>query len=252
MIDDLDESLRELVQRDVVNGGKVDVSFDAPTKEWASRRQGPALDLYLYDIREDLQRRRVQYEEARGDDGRVVSREVPARLFKLSYLVSAWTQRAEDEHRLLSAALACFLSADCLPRDILRGRLAELGEPVRTTVGLPLPQDRSISDVWTALGGELKPSLDLIVGLPFPARAPRAFEIGPPVLEEPRLDFTRPDAEAETVSRRRRPADSKDEDRRPGSGDTPSQATLIEQIRGGKPGSEGSRRRTVRTMPPRR
>lgn len=245
MIDDLDESLRELVRRDVLNGTKVDVSFDAPTREWASRRQGPTLDLYLYDIREDIQRRRVQYEEGRGDDGRVVSREVPARLFKLSYLVTAWTQRAEDEHRLLSAALACFLSADSLPRDVLRGRVAELSEPVRTTIGLPLPQDRSISDVWTALGGELKPSLDLIVGLPFPARSPRAFEIGPPVLEEPRLDFTRPDADAETAPRRSRPTASEGRD-------TPSEEALIEQVRGGKPGSDGGRRLTVRTMPPRR
>ena len=35
----------------------VDVVFDAPTKDWAARRNAPTVNLYLYDIREDLRRR---------------------------------------------------------------------------------------------------------------------------------------------------------------------------------------------------
>ena len=35
----------------------------------------------------------------------IVGRHLPPRHFKLSYLVTAWTQRPEDEHRLLSALL---------------------------------------------------------------------------------------------------------------------------------------------------
>ena len=41
---DVDESLRELARRDVLNGAGVDISFDAPTKEWSSRRNSPALN----------------------------------------------------------------------------------------------------------------------------------------------------------------------------------------------------------------
>ena len=37
------------------------------------------------------------------------------------------------------------------------------------TVALPPPEDRALSDVWSALGGELKPSLDLVVISPFEA-----------------------------------------------------------------------------------
>ena len=46
---------------------------------------------------------------------RVIARHLPPRHFKLSYLVTAWTQRPEDEHRLLSSLLGCFLRYDALP-----------------------------------------------------------------------------------------------------------------------------------------
>ena len=181
MIHDVDESLRALVRRDVLNGANVDVSFEAPTRDWSSRRNSPTLNLYLYDIHEDLQRREVQHEEIRGDNGRVIGRRPPPRRFKLSYLVTAWTQRPEDEHRLLSAVLSCFLPIDALPTDVLRGEVADQPHPLRVTIGLPLPADRAISDVWSALGGELKASLDLIVTAPFDTRRHRA--VGPAVLE---------------------------------------------------------------------
>ena len=34
------------------------------------------------------------------------------------------------------------------------------------TIALPPPEDRSFADVWSALGGELKPSLDIVVSAP--------------------------------------------------------------------------------------
>src|SRR5213075_1352074 len=127
MIQDVDESLRALVKRDALNGSKADVAFDAPNKEWSSRRNTPTVDLYLYDIREDLEQREVMWEDIRGDsrDSRLITeRRPPPRRFKLSYLVTAWTQRPEDEHRLLSSTLSCFLRFDALPPDILQGELS--------------------------------------------------------------------------------------------------------------------------------
>src|SRR6185436_19501819 len=53
VIHEIDESLRRLVLRDAVNGSGVELSFEAPTKEWASRRNTPTINIYLYDIRED-------------------------------------------------------------------------------------------------------------------------------------------------------------------------------------------------------
>jgi Pvc16 N-terminal domain len=184
MIHELDESLRKLVTRDAVNGSGVEVSFDAPTREWAARRNIPTVDLYLYDIREDLQRRDVQYEEVLGESGRVVERRPPPRRFKLSYLVTAWTQRPEDEHRLLSALLHCFLRYDQLPDDVLAGSLADQVHPILVGIALPPPEERSISDVWSALGGDMRAALDLAVIAPFD---PSRVLVAPPPVEEAKV-----------------------------------------------------------------
>jgi hypothetical protein len=167
VISEVDEALRVLIEREAIGVGDVEVVFDAPTKDWASRRNAPTIDVYLYDIREDLRRReRGLINEYEGN--LVRARHLPPRYFKLSYLVAAWTQRPEDEHRLLSALLSCFLRHEALPKDVLTGSLATLGLPVPVTVALPPPEDRSFADVWTALGGELKPSLDVVVSAPTP------------------------------------------------------------------------------------
>src|SRR5213592_1705262 len=130
MIQDVDESLRALVKRDALNGSKADVAFDAPTKEWSSRRNTPTVDLYLYDIREDLEQREVMWENIRGESGVVSERRPPPRRFKLSYLVTAWTQRPEDEHRLLSALLSAFIRSPMIKPELLEGSLAEPNLPV--------------------------------------------------------------------------------------------------------------------------
>src|SRR3989440_4344925 len=166
MIQDVDESLRALVKRDALNGSKADVAFDAPTKDWSSRRNTPTVDLYLYDIREDLEQREVMWESIRDDSGFVTERRPPARRFKLSYLVTAWTQRPEDEHRLLASLLKCFLAYDRIPDDSLVGALADTGTVISLTVGVPAVPDRNVTDLWTAIGGELRPGLDLVAMAP--------------------------------------------------------------------------------------
>jgi len=166
MINDVDNCLRSVVRRDALKGSAVEVVFVAPTKEWSARRSAPALDLYLYDIREDLTRRENGLIDVLDDNGRVMERRRPPRYYKLSYLVTAWTQRPEDEHRVLSLVLSCFLRFERLPEDLLTGQLLGQKLPVAITVGLPPGEDRSFADVWSALGGELKPSLDLVVTVP--------------------------------------------------------------------------------------
>jgi hypothetical protein len=204
VIHEVDESLRRLVLRDAVNGSGVELSFEAPTKEWASRRNAPTINVYLYDIREDLARREVEYEEIRDADGRVTERRPPPRRYTLSYLVTVWTQRPEDEHRVLSSLLACFLKHERLPEEILSEGLAGQPYAIRTAVALPPPQDRALADVWSALGGELKPSLDLVVTAPLDPG--RVLAAGPPVLvpAEVTVHDLEEDGARETVGGERR------------------------------------------------
>lgn len=166
MIHEIDEALRRLVKEEALPSSAVEVVFDAPTKEWAARRNAPTVNVYLYDIREDLRRRSRGLVNEYDENGKVLRRVMPPRYIKLSYLVTAWTQRPEDEHRLLSALLLSFIRFDALPATLLTGSVARIGMPVPMTVALPPPEDRAFADVWTALGGELKPSLDVVISTP--------------------------------------------------------------------------------------
>jgi Pvc16 N-terminal domain len=214
VFNEVDEALRTLVRAEAVNSSDIDVVFDAPTKEWSSRRNAPTVNLYLYDIREDLHRRERGLVNSYDDRGVIVSRRQPPRHFKVTYLITAWTQRPEDEHRLLSALLYCFLRNETVPAELLSGRLAEIGLPVTLSVALPPPEDRSFADVWSALGGELKPSLDLVVSAPVDGGRPVAA--GAAAQEPLTIDFGDLAGEQRDPPRRKvaHPAD-------PGSQDAP-------------------------------
>ncbi|MER0244538.1 DUF4255 domain-containing protein [Streptomyces sp. HSW2009] len=189
MIHEVDEVLRSLFRTDVLAGAQIAVVFDAPTREWAAKVNAPTVNLYLYDIREDMRLRERGLHNEYDARGVVVARRRPPRFFKLSYLITAWTKRPEDEHRLLSSLLTCLLRHESLPNERLTGSLAEIGVAVPMTVALPPPEDRSFADVWSALGGELKPSLDLVVSVPV-TESP-VYPVGPPVTDEGlRLGFT--------------------------------------------------------------
>ncbi|MER5460484.1 DUF4255 domain-containing protein [Streptomyces sp. NPDC002668] len=181
MIHEVDEVLKGLLTGGALTGSGIEVAFDAPTRDWAARRNAPTIDAYLYDIREDVARRERGAVAVRDDRGVVLRRRQPPRWYRLSYLVTAWTKRPEDEHRLLSAVLATLLPREVLPPEELTGPLAEIGLTIPLTVAGLHTEARSLADIWSALGGELKPSLDVVITAPFPVSP--EYSAGPPVTE---------------------------------------------------------------------
>jgi hypothetical protein len=180
VIHEVDEILQGMLTDDVLAGTGMEVVFDAPTTAWAARRNAPTINLFLYDIREATAHRQQGRIAELDADGTTVAVREPPRWFTLSYLVTAWTKRAQDEHRLLSVLLAGLLRHPTLPGDRLTGSLAALGLAVPCTVALPPGEGRALADVWSALGGELKPSLDLVVTVPLSASRQ---ETAPPVTD---------------------------------------------------------------------
>jgi hypothetical protein len=180
MIHEVDEALRRLLAEYGVPGGGGELAFDAPTRDWTGQRNRPTVNVFLYDIREDRTRRRSGQAQDHDDTGLVVGWRDPPRWFQLSYLVTAWTNRPQDEHRLLSEVLGCLIRTDALAPQWLTGTLAELGLSVPVEAAAPVSEGHAASDVWTALGGELKPAIDLRVTAPFAGERTPA---GPPVTE---------------------------------------------------------------------
>ncbi|MFG2147107.1 DUF4255 domain-containing protein [Streptomyces sp. NPDC048696] len=166
MIHEVDEALQGLLGESALAASGVEIVFDAPTRDWAARRNAPTVCVFLYDIREDVTRRGSGAGEVHDADGYVVARRTPPRWFELTYLVTAWASRPQDEHRMLSQLLACLTATDALPPRLLTGTLAALGLTVdldTAGTGLDAP---AASDVWSALGGELKASLGVRVRAP--------------------------------------------------------------------------------------
>ena len=77
MIDEIDAALKALLKDEALGGSEVDVVFDAPTKDWAARRNAPMVNAYLYDIREDIRKRTRGMVNEYDDRGVVVGRAAP-------------------------------------------------------------------------------------------------------------------------------------------------------------------------------
>ncbi|MFJ4192207.1 DUF4255 domain-containing protein [Kitasatospora sp. NPDC089509] len=180
MIHEVDEGLRLLLAEAGLPERGVEVVFDAPTRDLAARRTAPTVSVFLYGIREETGRRQSGTVAEHDEDGLVVGHRAAPRWFELAYLVTVWTNRPQDEHRLLAEVLQCLTAVDALPARHLTGTLARLGTTVSLDItgretGLP-----SVSDVWSALGGELRPSIDLRAIAPLAGGLAPA---GPPVTE---------------------------------------------------------------------
>jgi hypothetical protein len=184
VLNDVDQSLRSLLQAAVAATGNGDdpppVSFAPPTPEWAGAQDGPVLNLFLYDVREDLDGQTGDEIDIRGADGKVIGRLPPPRKYQLSYLVSAWGDDAESEHGLLGAILATVPDEPGIPDEHLSGRLAEQGLPVRIKVGTPVTAANTW-DLWSALGTPPRTAVEIVVTAPLVPEL--RTDLAPPAVE---------------------------------------------------------------------
>ncbi len=188
MIPEVDKALITLLSTQTYTQERVKVELDPPTKDWAARRTGPVLNLFLNDIREDTDRRSADIVEIKDEQGRIVARRPAERTFMFSYAVSAWTSRPEDDHALLSAALMNLLQREYLPEELCEGVLAELargGRPAMIRVGGVLYSERLVTELWSSIGGEFRPIIALTVSTLIPAGMPTPA--GPPQTAPPQF-----------------------------------------------------------------
>ena len=157
MIQDLDETIAALLRRDLppALAAQVQISFATPDDQFPSQSVTlPAIDLFLYDVRENLELRSNEVTLTRRGDGTAI-RTQPAVRVDFSYLITAWPSEsapnpAEDEHRLLGEVMRVLLRYRTIPADVLQGELrdqtpalpisgrAETG-PLHRLVGQPSP-----------------------------------------------------------------------------------------------------------------
>lgn len=184
----LDESLGAFLRESVpLTARSVDLAFDAPDRDWASRVNRPTINLYLWEVRPSVAEREMGMTDVPVSGGRA-HRQGPMPRIECRYLITAWTKDIGDEHALLGRVLTALLVNPVIDRKHLKAPLGDV-DPL-PTIALRTGADGENSDFWSALGGQLKPGLDVVITMAVDAVTFR--EVGPPVetitLDERTLD----------------------------------------------------------------
>jgi len=165
MIADLDETIKRMLIADMpIKNGEIDIKFDQPKREWSAKLVKPTINFFLYDVRENTQLRRSQYDQVKNGN----AQEMMARMKKAPhridcyYILTTWAAEAEDEHRLLTRTLMSLFRNPSIPDHVLQGTLQNPRYPLNTHVAR---HDKltNPAEVWSALDNEMRPSVSFTV-----------------------------------------------------------------------------------------
>lgn len=183
MIDDLDKTLVALLRRELAPtlSEQIQVSFEAPDDRFPPQSVAtPAVDLFLYDVRENLELRSNDVELEKHENGLALRRFMPVRI-DASYLITAWPREglanpAEDEHRLLGEVMRVLLRYRTLPQELLHGTLAASELPLPVSALQP-GRLQSLGEFWQAMGGKPKAAINYTVTLSINVTAPQEVRL---------------------------------------------------------------------------
>jgi Pvc16 N-terminal domain/Carboxypeptidase regulatory-like domain len=144
------------------------VVFDRPTSTFNPPQS--SVDLFLYDIRENVELRSNEREVVRNGPLATV-RKAPMRI-DCSYLVTAWpvggTELPLQEHRLLSQTLQVLIRNPTLPAGFLTGSLIGQ-EPPLPSIAPEVDGLKSAAEFWTSMGSQLRAAFTVTVTISVPA-----------------------------------------------------------------------------------
>jgi Pvc16 N-terminal domain len=169
MLADINQCLRDLIYaRAKLLPSEVDVSFDAPTKDWVNSRVKPAISFFLYDLEENTELRHAALEtvSVRGaGGGNIGVKRAPPRRFNLNYMVSAISTVVDDEHHLLWRVMSALLKNPVIPDEFVPESVKRLEIALHGRVSQPDDGPRPI-DLWNSLETPPRPALLYVLTVP--------------------------------------------------------------------------------------
>jgi hypothetical protein len=162
MIRDLSQTLRAMLRERGLPAelSAAEIVFDRPGQNFRPGRT--TIDLFLYDVRENLELRNAEPALERVN-GHAVRRPPPLRV-DCTYLVTAWPVGGEDialqEHRLLAQVLQVFARHRKIPAAFLQGNLKDQQPSLPLITSQP-DGLKEPAEFWSAIGGRLRPSLSV-------------------------------------------------------------------------------------------
>ncbi|MFP4346114.1 MAG: DUF4255 domain-containing protein [Anaerolineales bacterium] len=186
MIDELDETLRQLLIRELpIKNGEIDIQFKQPTREWSARLSRPTLNLFLYDLRENTKLRQPSpywMVESR-EGGKATQRRQPVRM-DLHYVITAWANEPEDEHRMLARTLMALFRNPMLKEETLPEGLQDQPAAIQMLAAQP-DALQNPADFWSSMDNDIRPAITCTVTVAINPYAP----IVTPMVSERALTF---------------------------------------------------------------
>lgn len=161
MLHDVDKTLENILRtKGKIPKQDIDIEFEQPTGEWAASLSRPALNLFCFDMRENLKLRRAGLDTERTikDNRHTMRYSRPASRIDLSFLVTAWARKIEDEHQLLWRALHTLKSVPVIkPQDTI-GELREqnFDIPVWVADMSIVAQQYNMTDIWSVMENQMR------------------------------------------------------------------------------------------------
>jgi hypothetical protein len=186
MLDLINEMIRDLIQSRVPKlAGIGQVGFEPPDEQWKASSSGsPRLNIYLYEVREDLKYRAS--DRTRTIKNGWVNESRPPERIDCHYLITAWssmkfapgaTEPTLEEHSLLYSVLAVFMENRPLVPAVVYSvavpsgnNLSSIPIEVRND-SLPMEtalsdQIRDLGDFWGSMKVAWRPTVGLTLTVP--------------------------------------------------------------------------------------
>lgn len=157
MLDDLDRTLRVVIRAEVPDLPEDHLHFEPPDTNFTPAV--PAVNLFLYDVRENRELRSNEWDEDRPGNGQVTRRRSPRRV-DCSYLITAWAGDPLSEHLLLGQVLRALLASPVIAGPTPQGQLS--GQRLPTTILQPALL-QGIGEFWQAMGNKPRAAVHLTV-----------------------------------------------------------------------------------------
>lgn len=156
MLVDLDRTIEKILyDQGKIPRGEIEIAFDTPTGEWSASLNKPTLNLWCFDVRENVSRR-VSGIDTKTLNGNMARKQMPARRMDLAYLVTAWSRKVEDEHRMIWRALQTLKRVPVLDPEDCEGDLQYQKQRMQVFVAEPNELGMSMPDLWGVLENQMK------------------------------------------------------------------------------------------------
>lgn len=161
---DVHSALRSLLySQGHLSPDEVGIQFQTPTREWVASLLEPTINLFLFAVYENVEKRETNMQMRRSSAS--AERRLPPRRIDLHYMVTVAANEKEDEHVLLWRVLAVLMKYPQFPSDTLPESLSRVDPPLVSRIGDKEECSR-LQELWNSLGAPPRPGLCYILTAP--------------------------------------------------------------------------------------